>query len=45
MPRAVPEDQTGKWKDHLNKVTHAYNSTKHEVAVFSTFRSFAASTH
>ena len=33
----LPKDQKGKWKDHLNKVIHAYNSTKYEATGYPPF--------
>ena len=30
MPRALPEKQKSRWRDHLNKVVHAYNCTHHD---------------
>ena len=46
MPYTIPEGQKGKWKGHLYKVIHRYNSTKQQgIHHFSTFWSYAASTH
>ena len=35
MLRALPEKQKSRWRDHLNKVVHAYNCTRHDSTGFS----------
>ncbi len=37
MVRMLEETQKSKWKEHLNKVVHAYNSTVHDTTGFSPF--------
>ncbi len=37
MVRTLEETQKSKWKEHLNKVVHAYNSTVHDTTGFSPF--------
>lgn len=37
MLRTLEESQKSRWKEHLKKVVHAYNSTVHEVIGFSPF--------
>lgn len=37
MLRTLEESQRSRWKEHLNKVVHAYNSTVHEATRFSPF--------
>ena len=37
MLRALPEKQKTRWRDHLNKVVHAYNCTRHDSTGFPPF--------
>ena len=37
MLRTLPESQKQKWKDSLNKVVHAYNSSRNDATGFSPF--------
>ena len=37
MLRALPELQKSRWRDHLNKVVHAYNCTRNDATGFPPF--------
>ena len=37
MLRTLPESKKSHWKNHLNKVVHAYNSTRNDATGFSPF--------
>ena len=37
MLTTLPEKQKSRWRDHLNKVVHAYNCTHHDSTGFSPF--------
>ena len=37
MLRTLSEEKKSKWTEHLNKVTHAYNCTRHNSTGFSPF--------
>ncbi len=37
MLKSLPDNLKTNWKDHVNKVVHAYNCTQHEVTGFSPF--------
>ncbi len=37
MLRTLPENEKSRWKDHVNKVVHAYNCTRSDTTGFSPF--------